>query len=88
VYTPMIQLILFSGIFWCGVLPVLGGRFYTVQEDNRRNSVRDHSTGVLKVCDRIKNSYIANCILIKCKGNWLVTVENPSPHFLLIFMWA
>ncbi len=45
---------------------MFGGRFYTVQEDERRNSTRDHSTGVLKVCDRIKNSYIVNRISIKC----------------------
>ncbi len=37
-----------------------------MQEDKKRNSARDHSTGVLEVCDRIKNSYIANCISIKC----------------------
>jgi hypothetical protein len=36
VYTPMIQLILFSGILGCGVLPVFGGRFYTMREERRR----------------------------------------------------
>jgi hypothetical protein len=42
VYTPMIQLILFSGILGCGVLPVFGGRFYTMREERRRreNAIR------------------------------------------------
>jgi hypothetical protein len=43
VYTPMIQLILFSGILGCGVLPVLGGRSYRMREDARRESARVHS---------------------------------------------
>ncbi len=49
VYTPIMQMILFSGILGCGVLPVLGGRPYRVREDERRESARDLSTGVNQV---------------------------------------
>ena len=49
VYTPMMQMVLFSGILGCGVLPVLGGRPYRVREDERRESAGDHSTGVDQV---------------------------------------
>jgi len=49
VYTPMMQMVLFSGILGCGILPVLGGRPYRVREDERRESAGDHSTGVDRV---------------------------------------
>ncbi|KAL3806257.1 hypothetical protein ACHAXA_001080 [Cyclostephanos tholiformis] len=53
VYTPTIQLVLFSGILGCGVLPVFGGRFYTVREDERRreNAMRRvySSTGTVEL---------------------------------------
>jgi len=39
VYTPMMQIILFSGILGCGVLPVLGGRFYTLRNERRVSAV-------------------------------------------------
>lgn len=32
IYTPMMQLILFSGVLGCGILPVFGGRFYTMRQ--------------------------------------------------------
>ena len=37
IYTPMMQLILFSGILGCGILPVFGGRFYTMRNEHREN---------------------------------------------------
>ena len=49
VYTPMMQMVLFSGILGCGVLPVLGGRPYRVREDEKRDSAGDHSTRVDRV---------------------------------------
>jgi len=39
VYTPMMQIIIFSGILGCGVLPVLGGRFYTLRNERRVSAV-------------------------------------------------
>jgi hypothetical protein len=34
IYTPMMQLILFSGILGCGILPVFGGRFYSMRNEH------------------------------------------------------
>jgi hypothetical protein len=39
IYTPMMQLILFTGILGCGILPVFGGRFYTMRNEHNVSHV-------------------------------------------------
>jgi hypothetical protein len=39
IYALMMQLILFSGILGCGILPVLGGRFYTMRNEHNVSHV-------------------------------------------------
>ena len=51
VFTPIAQIILFSGILGCCSLPVLGGRLYEMRKSKRRDneSTKENSTGVEKV---------------------------------------
>ncbi len=46
VYTPLVQILLFTGICGCGALPVLGGRPYEVRKSNRSRNNRGEKNGV------------------------------------------
>ena len=51
VFTPIAQIILFSGILGCCSLPVLGGRSYEMRKSKRGDDegTKENSTGVEKV---------------------------------------